>query len=168
MSKQWLENVPAYFEKYVAKVSEEDIVEALSVSAKELEDWGAEVGEEKAHYAYDEGKWTTNEVILHIIDTERIFQYRSLCIARGEMNGMPGFEQNSYAKNSEANKRTTQSLMDEFRTVRASSISLFDNLEDSRVKFKGMANGLVVQPVLYGFLMTGHLRHHLDVLKTRY
>lgn len=168
MSKEWLASVPNYFEQYVDLVKEDEVLTALNNSTKELLTWGKTIDESKAHYAYDEGKWTTNEVLLHIIDVERIFQYRALCIARGELNGLPGFDHDSYAKNSESSTRTLKSLVDEFAIVRASSVSLFENMEDARMKLKGMANGLVVQPVLYGFLMSGHLRHHLNVLKARY
>jgi len=168
MSKEWLASVPNYFERYVDLVQEEDVMTALHNSETAFLEWGAKADESKANYAYDEGKWTTNQVLLHIVDVERIFQYRSLCIARGEMNGLPGFDHDNYAVHSEANKRSIQSIMTEFTHVRNSSISLFENMEKSRMKFKGMANGLVVQPVLYGFLMTGHLRHHLNVLETRY
>jgi len=168
MSKEWLENVPAYFDGYLKLVSEENMLDAMNNTWNELREWAKEVDESKASYAYEEGKWTINTLLQHIVDTERIFQYRSLSIARGEMNELPGFDHNSYAKNSNTEHRKLSSILKEFDSVRQSSIDLFKSFTENNMKYKGMANGFVVQPVLYGYLISGHLRHHLGVLKSRY
>ena len=168
MSKQWMENVPAYFETYLKLVKEDDITEALENTWRELTSLIKNVDDVKANHAYEEGKWTIKEMLLHMIDTERIFQYRSLSIARGEMNELPGFDHNRYVENSKANARTLASIMDEFRSVRNASITLYENLAEGRLKFKGMANGLVVQPVQYGYITSGHVRHHINVIQSRY
>lgn len=168
MSKEWLENVPAYFDGYLKLVGEEDMVEAMKNSMTEFAAWASDVSDEQGTYTYEEGKWTVNELLQHIIDTERIFQYRSLSIARGEMNELPGFDHNSYAKNSKANGRVLSDLIAEFGRLRASSIDLYSSMDETNMKYKGMANGFVVQPVLFGYLISGHLRHHLGVLDARY
>ena len=107
-------------------------------------------------------------MLQHVIDTERIFQYRSLSIARGEMNELPGFDHNSYAKNSKANQRKLADIITEFSRLRDTSIDLYCSMDETNMKYKGMANGFVVQPVLFGYLIIGHLRHHLNVLEARY
>jgi len=168
MSKEWLENVPAYFDGYLKLVGEDDMIEAMKNSKAEFAAWAKDVPDDKGKYAYEEGKWTVNELLQHIIDTERIFQYRSLSIARGEMNELPGFDHNSYVKNSKANDRKLSELIAEFRRLRDSSIDLYASMGEANMKYKGMANGFVVQPVLFGFLISGHLRHHLNVLQARY
>jgi hypothetical protein len=168
MSKKWLENVPAYFDGYLNLVNEDNIMEAMKNSSEEFSAWAKNVSDDKGTYAYEDGKWTINELVQHMVDTERIFQYRSLSIARGEMNELPGFDHNSYAKNSKANIRKLSEIVAEFERLRLSSIDLFSSIGETNMKFKGMANGFVVQPVLYGFLISGHLRHHLNVLKARY
>lgn len=168
MSTEWLENVPAYFDGYLKLVGEDNMMEAMINSKSEFVAWANTVSDEKGTYAYQEGKWTVNELLQHIIDTERIFQYRSLSIARGEMNELPGFDHNSYAKNSKANERKLSELIAEFDRLRESSIDLYSSLDEANIKYKGMANGFVVQPILYGFLISGHLRHHLRVLENRY
>jgi hypothetical protein len=168
MTKEWLEKVPAYFDGYLKLVGEDNMIEAMKNSKAEFIAWSQDVSEEKGTYAYEQGKWSVNELLQHMIDTERIFQYRSLSIARGEMNELPGFDHNSYAKNSKANERKLSDLIAEFERLRDSSIDLYSSMDDTNMKYKGMANGFVVQPVLYGFLISGHLRHHLSVLKARY
>jgi hypothetical protein len=84
------------------------------------------------------------------------------------MNELPGFDHNSYVKNSKANARKLSDVISEFDRLRDSSIALYDSMDEINIKYKGMANGFVVQPVLYGFLISGHLRHHVNVLKSRY
>jgi hypothetical protein len=168
MSKEWLENVPAYFDGYLKLVGEDNMIEAMKNSKAEFIAWAKDVSDEKGNFAYQKGKWTVNELLQHVIDTERIFQYRSLSIARGEMNELPGFDHNSYVKNSKANARKLSDVISEFDRLRDSSIALYDSMDEINIKYKGMANGFVVQPVLYGFLISGHLRHHVNVLKSRY
>ena len=168
MTKEWLENVPAFFDGYLKLATEDNVLEGLQNSKAEFLNWAKEVPEEKGLYAYDEDKWTVNDMLQHIIDSERIFQYRALCISRGEMNEMPGFDHNSYVKNAKANNRTLIDLVSEFGRLRDSTIDVFASIHESNVKYKGMANGLVVQPLLYGYVLSGHLRHHLRVLQERY
>ena len=168
MSKEWLENVPAYFDGYLKLVGEDDMIEAMKNSKSEFTVWATDISEDKGTYTYQEGKWTVNEMLQHVIDTERIFQYRSLSIARGEMNELPGFDHNSYAKNSKANQRKLSDLIAEFTRLRDASIDLYSSMDETNMKYKGMANGFVVQPILFGYLITGHLRHHLNVLGARY
>jgi hypothetical protein len=168
MSKEWLENVPAYFDGYLKLVGEDNMIEAMKNSKAEFIAWAKDVSDEKGNFAYQKGKWTVNELLQHVIDTELIFQYRSLSIARGEMNELPGFDHNSYVKNSKANARKLSDVISEFDRLRDSSIALYDSMDEINIKYKGMANGFVVQPVLYGFLISGHLRHHVNVLKSRY
>ena len=168
MSKEWLENVPAYFDGYLKLVGEDDMIGAMKNSKAEFIAWATDISEDKGAYTYEEGKWTVNEVLQHVIDTERIFQYRSLSIARGEMNELPGFDHNSYAKNSKANQRKLADIITEFSRLRDTSIDLYSSMDETNMKYKGMANGFVVQPVLFGYLIIGHLRHHLNVLEARY
>lgn len=168
MSKEWLDDVPKYFERYVELVNEDDMLDAMENSWNELIEWVETIDDDKDHFAYAEGKWTVNQVLMHVLDTERIFQYRSLCLARGEANDLPGFDHDTYTENSNAESRTMESILQEFDIVRQSSVSLFSTFTKENLICKGIANGLTVQPVLYGFLVSGHLRHHLSVLKERY
>lgn len=168
MSKEWMQHIPEFTKKYLATVHEEDFRSGLESSMVELVDWSKTIDKDKEDYAYDKGKWTVKEVVAHINDTERIFQYRSLAFARGDGSSLPGFNQNEYIENAEIKGRSLASLMDEFVSIRKSSMDLFSTMTEKQLRSKGMASGMVVQPILYAYLLSGHLRHHLNVLIERY
>ncbi|MEO7762982.1 MAG: DinB family protein, partial [Ferruginibacter sp.] len=116
---------PEYFKKYVDQVPEEDLATAFSNQLPVVKDLLNSIPEEKSMYAYDTGKWTLKELLQHMTDTERIFNYRALCIARKETVSLPGFDENTYAAHSNANARTWQDLVDEFLAVRRSTELLY-------------------------------------------
>jgi len=126
------------------------------------------IPEEKASYAYAPGKWTIKETLGHMIDTERVFAYRLLCFARGEQQGLPGFEQDDYVLNSYANDRTLQDLADEFRIVRDSSIYLLRHLKKDQEAIIGKANNNPISVRALAYMIPGHELHHLRILKERY
>ncbi len=126
------------------------------------------IPEEKADYAYAPGKWTIKETLGHMIDSERVFAYRLLCFARGEQQGLPGFEQDDYVLNSFANDRTLQDLADEFRVVRQSSIYLLRHLKPEKESFIGISNGHPLSVRSIAYMIPGHELHHLRILKERY
>ncbi len=124
--------------------------------------------DEEAEYAYDEGKWNIKELLLHLIDTERVFVYRTLTIARGDKTKLPGYDHNSYVKQSEATKRKFTSLIEEYSIVRQSTIELFKNLTEKMLNQIGNANGFDTSALAIGFIIAGHNLHHLAIIKERY
>jgi hypothetical protein len=168
MSKAWVKNTPHYYLRYYDLVPEDDYIEGLKNSLSECEKLFSSISEKQGNYAYGPNKWSIKEVLQHVSDTERIFQYRSLCIARGEQRKLEGFDQEDYTKNAEANNRSLASLLAEFKTIRASSISLFRYLTEDQMKAIGNANGFDAQAAFYVYLISGHLRHHLNVIKEKY
>jgi hypothetical protein len=168
MSIDWSNDLPDYLKHYLSMATESEVLEALRNSEDELVSVLQKTDASKANFKYAEGKWTVNEVMQHIIDTERIFQYRALCIARGEKQSLPGFDQDEYAANVEVSGRSLQSMLDEFVAVRRSSFQLFMHLTNDQLNTEGLANGMKIRTIAYGFLCAGHLRHHLNVLKERY
>ena len=124
--------------------------------------------EEKRLFSYQKGKWTAQQVFGHIIDTERIMSYRALTFARGDKNNLPGFEENDYAASAGFNERSMQSLVEEFKSVRQASITLFESFTPEQLKNSGTANGnkLSVKSLIY--IVAGHCRHHENVVKERY
>ena len=168
MAKSGLTTIPAYYVRYIELVPEEDLLEALKNNGKIFEKEIKALSEELGSYRYAEDKWSVKEVIQHVIDTERIFSYRALCIARGERQNLAGFDENQYAENSFADKRSMAELLDDFKIMRASTLSLFSSLEPQAMKKKGNANGLVVSTELLGFCSVGHQIHHSNIIKERY
>ena len=159
---------PEFFRKYVDQVDEEDLTQAFHNQQKKIAAFLQSVSEEKAEYAYAPGKWTLKELLQHVIDAERIFCYRALCFARKETLSLPSFDENLYADNSNANVRTWQRLNMEILNVRRSTEDLFASFSDTVLQEKGIANNNTTSVLSLGFIMVGHLNHHIKVAEERY
>jgi hypothetical protein len=168
MSKPSPTTYPNYFQRYIDQVPENDLLTAFRNQTAGIADFLNSIPEEKANYAYAEGKWTIKELLLHMTDTERIFNYRALCLARGEQQNLPGFEENDYAANSYAGKRSWNSLKDEFLLVRKNTEVLFESFDDAVMNNTGKANNNPTSVISLGFITVGHYYHHKKVLQERY
>ncbi|MFL1012835.1 DinB family protein [Flavisericum labens] len=122
----------------------------------------------KLNHAYAHEKWNVKEVFQHLIDTERIFQYRCFCIARQDKTPFPGFEQNDYIKPSNAKNKSVESLMAEFKTVRLSFITLLDSLNEEDLSLIGNVSGNTMSARVAAFIVLGHYQWHMDIIKERY
>jgi hypothetical protein len=149
-------------------VAEDSITDAFKNQQAIVNDFFDGITEEKANEAYAPGKWTLKELLQHIIDAERIFAYRSLCIARKETLSLPGFDENVYAANSQANSRSWQSLVEEMKAVRVSTKMLFESFSGEVLNQTGLSNNNRIDVNALGFIMVGHLVHHVGVIKERY
>jgi len=157
-----------YFEKYTALVPEKDILSALANQSNTLNDFFESVTEEKAEYAYAKGKWTLKEMLQHMVDTERIFAFRSLSIARKEAATLPGFDENFYASNSSANKRTWAQLVNEMKVVRESTTLLFGSFTEEMLNTNGSFSAATATVNTIGNIIVGHFYHHLNIANERY
>jgi DinB superfamily len=158
----------SYFERYTSLVKEENLNEAFQHQERILQDFYNKVSEEKSMYAYAEGKWTLKEMLQHMIDTERIFSYRALAIARKETATLPGFDENIYADNSEANKRTWTSLVEEMEAVRTSTEYMFASFTETMLNNIGKFSSAEGSPNILGFICVGHVYHHIKIAEERY
>ena len=168
MPKPIITDYPPHFAGYVNQVPEDDLEQAFGNQGKMLPVFFSSITEEKSLHTYAEGKWTLREMLQHIIDTERIFNYRALCISRKESVSLPSFDENIYAANSNANRRSWQSLTDEFFHVRISTEDLYKSFTGEMLIQKGMANNKSVNVVSIGFITIGHVYHHKKVIEERY
>ena len=157
-----------YYQGYVDQVNENDIMAVLRSELDDLDVLLARVPAEKETYAYAEGKWSIREIIGHLIDGERVFGYRALCIARGEKQNLPGFEQNDYMQTAPYSRIELEDLLSEMRLVRLSNIAMFRSLDEDAWNRVGVANANEVSVRALAFVMGGHVRHHMNVLKERY
>ncbi len=121
-----------------------------------------------AAYAYAPGKWTLAESLLHVADTERVFTYRLLRIARGDQTPLAGFDQDAWVPNSRANTRTLPDLLDEIEAVRSATLALVAGLDDTTIAATGTAGGVTVSVRALLWLTAGHVAHHLDITRDRY
>jgi hypothetical protein len=156
------------FQGYVAHVSEEEILPVLRSQLDELDVLLGRVTPERETYAYAEGKWSIREIVGHLIDGERVFGYRAFCIARGENQDLPGFEQNDYIAAARYDSIDLEDLLSELRLVRQANIAMLRNLDDQTWMHLGTANDAQVSVRAIAFIMAGHVRHHMGVLRERY
>jgi uncharacterized damage-inducible protein DinB len=123
---------------------------------------------QQAGHRYADGKWTVREIIGHLSDSERVFAYRLLCIARGETGLLPGFDEQSYAAQSNADRRTLHDLVDELAAVRASTLALVRSLDENALVRTGTVNQWSLSVRAIAFITAGHFAHHMNVLRDRY
>lgn len=157
-----------YIQRYLDLIPSENWLEELKKSEEKTVGIYSNLSEEQSLFAYAEGKWTLKEVLLHLSDTERVFQYRILAIARGEDKNLPGFAEELYAQNSFANERSLESLLEEFQLIRKSSQILLETANTLALKNVGNANGNQISAETIGKLIVGHNIHHLNVIEERY
>ena len=159
---------PKFLETYISKVTEDNAYEALHNNTKILFQILDSIPEEKGDFAYAEGKWTIKQLLIHISDAERIFAYRALRFARGDEQQPLPFEEDDYAANCNAEKRTLKSVTDELKSVRHATITLVDSFRNEELSKPGhTASGkTTVNAIIYA--ICGHSAHHVNVAKERY
>lgn len=163
------EETANYFGRYIALVPDElALQDALSHSIGLLEQSLANTSDAKYDHRYAPEKWTVKEVLAHLIDTERIFNYRALRFARKDSTPLLGYDHNTYVDHSGANARTAKSLLDELRAVRASTVAMFASFDEDTMLLTGTANTLEVSVRALGFVQSGHMLHHQQILVDKY
>jgi len=153
---------------YIKALDNVHLIEELEISLHDFIKFVQNIPMDKFDYRYAKGKWTIKEIIQHIIDAERIFGYRALRISRNDQTPLPGFEENEYVENTNANSRSIQELLTEFSAVRHSNLLLFKSLSSEQLTRMGMASNQAISVRALGFLMIGHLKHHQRVFEERY
>jgi len=157
-----------YYEKYVSYTIAQDIKELLFSQINELEFFLSTKNDEWHNRAYQDGKWTPKELIGHIIDTERIFAYRCLCLARGEQGELPGFDENAYVSTAYFNDVSVAVLIEDFKTSRMALLSMLRNIQEGAFLRSGKVNGQEMTSRACIAIIAGHFIHHMNVLKERY
>lgn len=168
MPRPDLSRVPSFYHRYINHVEENDVMPALEKQTSGFLQFLAGIPSDKRSYRYGPDKWTIQEVLQHIIDAERIFAYRALCFARKDETSLPSFDENDYADNSKASKRSWDDMVDEFKTVRHANEILFRSFDNEQLETTGIANNNPVYVMAIGFIMAGHVRHHWKILEERY
>jgi hypothetical protein len=168
MKKSDINQPPCYFDTYINKVDDIELLDALKQSITELDKLNFEALNKKADYAYAEGKWTIKDIFQHLIDTERVMTYRALSYARNDVKQLPGFDENVYAQHANTKKRSLKSLIAEYKLVHKSSIALFKSFDKKALKRKGIMFNSEMSVLAVGFVLAGHQKHHLGVIKERY
>lgn len=157
-----------FYEGYVSSIPEDDIAGVLAGQPSELETVISGLPEEKGTFAYADGKWTIKELLGHIIDGERVFGYRLHRISHGDTTPLAGFDQDIYVTNGRSHQRTFADLLDEFVSLRRANLCLIRSLRNEDWDLAGTASDAQVTVRALAFIMAGHLRHHLRIMRERY
>ena len=156
-----------YYGKYIATVASDDVLASLGKQAEALDPL-RKLSDADAARRYEPGKWSVKEVVGHVTDTERIFACRMLRIARGDATPLPAFDQQLYVENAGADVRPINALVDAFRTQRAATLSIADEIGADGWRRLGTASGFPVSARALAFIIAGHAAHHISLLRDRY
>lgn len=157
----------SYYAKYISLVPEEDVVDAMSKQLVETLAVVKRIPDDKTADQSD-GKWSVRQIVGHLCDGERNFAYRAYRFAHNDLAPLPGFEQDDYVREADSNQRSLDDLLDEFALLRRSSIAAFRRITPEIAMRTGIAsnNPISVRALLY--ILVGHERHHVELLRKRF
>ena len=157
-----------YYHTYIEKVPDGDVVKSMKNQIAEVKRLFKNVTKKQSEFRYSSGKWSVKEVLGHILEAERIFAYRALRFARNDNKDLHGFNENDYIHQANYNELKLADLVDEFCALRTANILMFKNFTDGMSLRVGTANGNKFSVRALAYTMTGHVNHHLKILKERY
>lgn len=162
------EEYDGFYTGYVQRITDSNVIGVLQDQQLEVVELLSGLSEEQAGFRYAPDKWSIKEVIGHLLDSERVFSYRALSIARGETQPLPGFDQDAYMATAGFDARTMTSLVGEYLHLRGATIALYEGLQPEAWRRTGTANDVPVTVRAIAFITAGHEAHHLAILRERY
>jgi hypothetical protein len=163
------EVIPAdFYQSYLDLIGDNDFREAIRKNTQQFRRLLEKIPRKKIDHAYAEGKWTIRQMLQHIIDTERVFSYRALRLSRKDPTPLPGFDEKQWAAGDGGAGRKWKDLLDEFKSVRTSTELLFESMSDDQLRFTGTVNERPLNAFTIGFIIPGHVTHHMRILEERY
>lgn len=159
---------PNYCHYFFDLVETDNLLHELEKSNQLTKELFSLITPENENFSYEANKWTTKEVLRHIIDCERVYTYRAFRFSRFDNTELAGFDENKYVDNFKVTKQNLEELENEFENVRKSTISLFQTMTDEMLDFKGTANKVAFTARALGFMTVGHNLHHCNFIKTKY
>ncbi len=169
MKKSEIQKMPEYFDRYIHLADDVPVVEALKISLQELQNAPINKWLALGERVYAPNKWTIKDLLQHYIDTERVFAYRITAIARGDKQKMLPYDEDIFAMNAQANRRTVENLVEELILIRKATILLFQSFTPEMLQQQGNGfNEMQYCPLSLGFMLAGHQRWHFKVFEERY
>ena len=168
MTRPQANEAAPYYSMYIDLIASDDVVAVFREQMGQTVHFLESISDEQSLHAYAPGKWTIREVLNHVNDGERLFLGRALWFARGFQDPLPGFDQDVAAQHAHANKISWPQLVEEFKTVRAATISFFDSMPDEAWSRSGIASDNPVSVRALAYIIAGHLAHHTNVLREKY
>ncbi len=161
------EAAPHYF-TYINQVAGVNPTVIIETQLADALQFFSSISEEKSLYRYAPTKWSIREVLNHISDTERAFAFRALWFARNFTAPLPGYDQDIAATGASADKFSWADHIDDFRSVRLATISLFKTLPPEAWLRTGIASDNTFTVRAMAFIIPGHVAHHLSLIRDRY
>ena len=158
----------AYYGRYIALVMGDDILNSLDQQRRQSMMLFSGRSEKDGDFRYAPEKWSSKEVLGHVCDTERVFAYRALHIARADATPLPGFEQDDYVRNGPFATRPWTDVVEDFIAVRRATISMLRNLEEIAWTRRGVVNGNTASVRALAYIIAGHELHHRKILEEKY
>ncbi len=158
----------SYYGPYIETLGDVELMGCLENGLHQISDFIGQIPDNRMDFLYAQGKWSIAEVLVHLMDAERVFQYRALRFARNDRTELMGFDQDFYVPESFANDRTKGAIIEEFSALRKSTITFFKGLAEEQLMRSGKANGAAMSVRALGFVICGHQAHHFKILKERY
>ncbi|MRX63933.1 DinB family protein [Maribacter luteus] len=162
------EEYGSFYKTYLDALGDAELFNILTNQLLNFPQFLDSIPDDKLNYAYAEGKWTVSEVLVHIMDTERVMQYRALRFMRGDLTPLPGFDQDIYVPNSNSALRTKEDIIEEYKIIRQSTIALFTNMDKKALGNVGTASNNPMSVAALGFIICGHQKHHRNIIRDRY
>ena len=160
---------PPYAAMYIDLVPDDgQVLNHLEENFRLTKDFILSLPQEKLLYRYAPNKWTIKEILVHIIDDERIYSYRALRFGRNDKTELPGFEQDEFARYSNANERELKNIFEEYEAVRKATITLFNGLAEETLAWKGTADGNEATVRALAYHIAGHELHHISFIRENY
>lgn len=157
-----------FYQNYIKLAPDDNVLEAIQRNTKNFRRLLKKIPRKKLDKSYEEGKWTIKELVQHIIDAERVFAYRAITFARKDSTMLPSFDENTWATNSMAAQREWKELLEEFKHLRAANERMFASFDDSQLRSIGTASNKEINVLALGFILAGHVEHHINIIKERY
>jgi hypothetical protein len=157
-----------FYAAYVSQVPDGDLLSHLEQQGRSTVSLLRAIGEQKSQHRYAPGKWTIREVIGHLIDAERVFTYRAMSFARGDATPLPSFDETAWGAASNAGRRSMADLLAELEIIRAATLALFRGFSEEQFARSGTASNNHITVRALAYIVAGHERHHVKVLRERY
>lgn len=158
-----------FYSGYIQNVPEGNFLQMLKENSLQVKSFFSSVKKEKHDYRYEAGKWSVKQILLHMMDTERVMSYRALTVARGDVNTeLPGMDENLFASNASVAGRSIEDILNEFQVIREATTYLFGYMNEEQSQLKGKVLGHAITPRALGYIIIGHAIHHMNIIRQRY
>jgi len=159
----------AYFQRYIDTLPDASLPDLMDADTSMAIEFFSHISPEKQDYCYESDKWSIKQILMHIIDVERVMAYRALVAARGDTTTLLySMDDHAYLANANVEGRLYADMIDEFKAVRGATTSLFASMTDAQSERMANTNNGIVSTRALAYIILGHVRHHIGIIRERY